>query len=224
MPITRSKRKASLEDEASTKIKPCFVLLKKVKSNVCIQQKNSKLSPIISSQSKLSRQEEKSILISGQKSLDSKLSRQETIKINNNKNDDERNNANRLIQSGIKEINNASQFSQSSSTADVILAMKKIRKVLDGNFKNVKHRLQLQTLPNCLFDLRTCVSLHNSKFKLRKASSSDTYMANIYLSEDRIFQFINYVQHNLCGRKFFPGHATLINIIQEILVSFLLQI
>jgi hypothetical protein len=97
--------------------------------------------------------------------------------------------------------------------------MRSIKKVLENNFKDVSDRLQLQSVPQCLFDLSSCHRNHSKKVDVEEAGSESQYLAKNFLAEERHTQFILYVRNSMCGRKEFPGVAVVKGILEMILVS-----
>lgn len=98
-----------------------------------------------------------------------------------------------------------------------VIMMRKIKKMLENNFKNIAERLQLDPVPACLHDLRNCHD-HHSKSPVLIASVMVKNTAMGYLRAERLFQLLHYVRHNMCGQRLFPGADILINILQKIMV------
>jgi hypothetical protein len=109
---------------------------------------------------------------------------------------------------------------QSASLSDArVVMLRKVRKVLNKNFKNAQERLALDTTPQCLYDLRNCVEHHTSDVTAGKTSQNSVYLAKTYLNEGRHFQFFQYVRHMQIGLKEFPGEEICNKILKQILVS-----
>jgi hypothetical protein len=103
--------------------------------------------------------------------------------------------------------------------SDGVSMMRSIKKVLEDNFKDVSDRLQLQSVPQCLFDLSSCHRNHSKKVNVEEAGSESQYLAKNFLAEERYTQFILYVRNSMCGRKEFPGVVVVKGILEMILVS-----
>ncbi|CRK93811.1 CLUMA_CG007338, isoform A [Clunio marinus] len=94
-----------------------------------------------------------------------------------------------------------------------ILMMKKIRKVLELNFKNTKNRLQIVSTPQCLYNIKQCHQNRSLNTKLTESSVENQFFAKNFFSEDRHYQFILYVRNNMCNKREFPG----VNVIRCVL-------
>lgn len=99
-----------------------------------------------------------------------------------------------------------------------VTMMRKIKKMLENNFKNVAERLQLDPVPACLHNLRNCHDHHSKSLSVPTASIMIKNTAMGYLKAERLFQLLHYVRHNICGQKLFPGADILINILQKMMV------
>ena len=97
--------------------------------------------------------------------------------------------------------------------------MRCIKKVQEENFKNVSERLQLDSKPACLYDLKRCHDLHSSKLRMEIAENESQYLAKNLMVEQRYVQFVMYVRNNMCARKEFPGVAVVLGVLELMLVS-----
>lgn len=111
------------------------------------------------------------------------------------------------------------QFQFKSTDEDGIKMMRCIKKVLEDNFKSVSERLQLQSVPPCLYDLKNCHQFHSKKVELKVAATDSIYLAKNFLDEERHLQFVTYVRNSMCGRKEFPGVAVIRGVLDLMLVS-----
>lgn len=107
--------------------------------------------------------------------------------------------------------------------ADGVKMMRNVKKVLEHNFKNVSDRLQLQSVPPCLYNLSRCHQSHVKKVEVNFAGSESVYLAKNFLEEERHTQFIMYVQNSMCGRKEFPGVSVVRGVLELILVRNILK-
>lgn len=113
-----------------------------------------------------------------------------------------------------------SQSFQDKGSKDAVSAMRKVKKVLSDKFINPAERLQLDVKPNCLFDVEKCKENHQSLDKLpRKANVEAVFVAKLYLTEERHFQFFQHIRRNLIAGNKFPGSDICVNILQEIMVT-----
>lgn len=106
-----------------------------------------------------------------------------------------------------------------NSEDEGVKMMRKIKRVLENNFKDVSDRLQLQSVPPCLYDLKHCHKCHSKKVEVELAGSESQYLAKNFLDEDRHAQFMFYVRNSMCGRKEFPGVTVVRGVLELILVS-----
>lgn len=107
----------------------------------------------------------------------------------------------------------------SESNSDVVKLLKAIKKVLTKSFYDFSERLQLDFIPTHLYDLKAYQAISSSRAYTKHASSASVYVAKNYLTEDRHVQFIHHVKHIMCAQKAFPGPATILGILEVILVS-----
>jgi hypothetical protein len=119
-------------------------------------------------------------------------------------------------------ISNVSQDNPVTSQTNIeeaLKIMKKIKTALKKEYSNVAHRLQLDVVPDCLFDVTKCQENHNSEKLPRKTPIENTFVTKLYLTEERHFQFCHHVRRNIAACKLNPGSDILLSIIQEIMVS-----
>ena len=110
-------------------------------------------------------------------------------------------------------------MTQSQIKCDGVEMMRCIKKVQEENFKNVSERLQLDSKPTCLYDLKRCHEFHSSKLAVEIAESESQYLAKNLLIEQRHTQFVMYVRNNMCARKVFPGVPVVLGVLELIMVS-----
>lgn len=103
--------------------------------------------------------------------------------------------------------------------ADMVKMMRCIKMVLEQSFKDVSNRLQLQSVPAQLYDLKKYRDSFSSKTVVQAASHEIQLLAKNYLTDDRHTQFIIHVRQNMVGRKEYPGLVTVRGILELILVS-----
>lgn len=104
---------------------------------------------------------------------------------------------------------------KSQDVEEGITMMRKIKQMLEKNFKNIAERLQLDPVPSCLFDLTTCHLKHHPKNAV--TTSSSIYSLS-YLDEDEFYQFMHRIRHRTCASSQFPGSDVLIKILESMLV------
>lgn len=105
------------------------------------------------------------------------------------------------------------------SNGGIIGMIRCVKKVLEDDFKDVSKRLQLQSIPPYLYNLKSYNSQIEACTGIQLASKESEYMAKSFLSEDRHCQFIYFVRNSMCGRKEFPGFKVIHGILELILVS-----
>lgn len=103
--------------------------------------------------------------------------------------------------------------------ADMVKMMTCIKMVLERNFKDVSNRLQLQSVPTQLYDMKKYRDSFSSKTVVQAASNEIQSLAKNYLADDRHTQFIIHVRQNTVGRKEYPGLVAVRGILELILVS-----
>lgn len=103
--------------------------------------------------------------------------------------------------------------------ADMVIMLRCIKKVLEQSFKDVSNRLQLQSVPTQLYDLKKYRDSFSSKTVVQAASNEIQSLAKNYLTDDRHTQFIIHVRQNMVGRKEYPGLVAVRGILELILVS-----
>lgn len=118
-----------------------------------------------------------------------------------------------------QEFSTSTTQTSQPSMEEAIKIMKKVKKALKRGYSNVAERLQLDVVPECLFDIAKCHENHNSSKLPRKTSNDDNYLTKLYLTEDRHFQFCHHVRRNIVASKLNPGSDVCLSIIQEIMVS-----
>lgn len=102
---------------------------------------------------------------------------------------------------------------------DVIKMMNSVRKVLVQSYNNISQKLQLDVIPNHLFDLKAHQLLSSKDFNINYASNSSVSLVKACLTEERHLQFIHHVKHNMCSQREFPGADIIYGILELILVS-----
>lgn len=126
--------------------------------------------------------------------------------------------------SNVNQINDEIMVSQVSASQqeiiDGVAMMRKIKKVLESDFKNVHERLQLDPIPMCLYNLKHCIKNHSET--LVHATESQ-YLAKQMLFSNQYFQFISFIR-NMCGRNEQPDSSIMLGILELILVRINLQI
>lgn len=123
----------------------------------------------------------------------------------------------------VNQISNEIMVSQVSISQqeriDGVAMMRKIKKVLESDFKNVHERLQLDPIPMCLYNLKHCIKNHSV---IRNNSLEDQYLAKQMLIGNQFFQFISFIR-NMCGRNEQPDSSILLGILELIMVSLNLE-
>lgn len=191
MPVTtRSKSKKSIEDKVHNESNIMSVKLKDITNS-----KKQKITNNIKHALKLKNIQAEAV-----------LSQQKTVII-------PRMTSTQLQNDGIAKIPTQNQ----SQIEDTITMMRKIKKLLECNFKNVAERLQLDPVPPCLYDLRKCHFTHHSKNSVSLAPKKQKTL-NYYLLHEQFFQFNHSVRHSLCGHDEFPGTEVLIKMLEKIMV------
>lgn len=99
---------------------------------------------------------------------------------------------------------------------DGVAMMRKIKKILESDFKNVHERLQLDPIPMCLYNIKHCITNHSVIHNIH--SLEDQYLAKQMLIGNQFFQFISFIQ-NMCGRNEQPDSSILLGILELIMVS-----
>lgn len=107
-----------------------------------------------------------------------------------------------------------------NSKEDIVSAMRGFKRALEKNFKDVSDRLQLQSVPPLLYDLKDFQKNYSKTANIDFSKSESEYMARSFLSDNRPFLFINYVRNTILGQKEFPGSDVLRGILELIMVSF----
>lgn len=106
-----------------------------------------------------------------------------------------------------------------NSNGDFVNMVRSIKSVLELNFKNVSERLQLESIPPYLYDLKAYQRKFAKNAQVQFASNESVYLAKNLLTEDRHGQFIHYVRNSMCGRSEFPGAMITRGVLELILVS-----
>ncbi|XP_070489754.1 uncharacterized protein [Chironomus tepperi] len=104
-----------------------------------------------------------------------------------------------------------------SNVEEALKIMKKVKAALKKGYSNVPERLQLDVVPDCLFDTEKCHKNHSSDNLPRKAPIENTFVTKLYLAEERHFQFCHHVRRNIVACKLNPGSDICLCIIQEIM-------
>lgn len=120
--------------------------------------------------------------------------------------------------SHVNQIDNEIMVSQVSASQqeriDGVAMMRKIKKVLESDFKNVHERLQLDPIPMCLYNLKHCIKNHSETVVY---ASESQYLAKQMLNCNQYFQFISFVR-NMCGRNEHPDSSIMLGILELIMV------
>lgn len=125
----------------------------------------------------------------------------------------------RLIPASTSEVSVVPASQAPTPDDEGVKMMRNIKKVLERNFKDVSDRLQLQSVPPCLYNLKHCHQSHTKKMEVNFAGPESVYLAKNFLDEDRHTQFTMYVRNSMCGRKEFPGISVVRGVLELILVS-----
>ncbi|CAG9800788.1 unnamed protein product [Chironomus riparius] len=116
--------------------------------------------------------------------------------------------------------NRIQEFPTTSSQTNIeeaLKIMKRVKAALKKGYSNVAERLQLDVVPDCLFDISKCHQNHNSEKLPRKAPIENSFVTKLYLTEERHFQFCHHVRRNIVASKLNPGSDVCLSIIQEIM-------
>lgn len=105
------------------------------------------------------------------------------------------------------------------SNDEIVSMIRSIKKVMELDFKNVAERLQLQSIPPYLYNLKEYQKRFAKNAGVQHASRESEYLAKNFLTEDRFCLFIQYVRNSMCGCNEFPGHIVICGILELILVS-----
>jgi hypothetical protein len=104
-----------------------------------------------------------------------------------------------------------------SNIEEALKIMKRAKTALKKGYSNVAERLQLDVVPECLFDVAKCHQNHNSEKLPRKVPIENSFVTKLYLTEERHFQFCHHVRRNIVASKLNPGSDVCLSIIQEIM-------
>lgn len=106
-----------------------------------------------------------------------------------------------------------------TSNEEVISLMRGVKEALTIYFKDVTNRLQLQSVPPFLYDLKDFHTNYSKPAQIDFSKSESEYMARSFLADDRHFLFINYVRNTILGQREFPGNVVMRGILELIMVS-----
>jgi len=132
-------------------------------------------------------------------------------------------NVKQTTSSPLPAISNGSQecpITSQSNVEEALKIMKTVKTALKKGYSNVAQRLNLDIVPDCLFDITKCHVNHNSGNLPHKTPIENTFVTKLYLTEERHFQFCHHVRRNIVASKLNPGSDVCLSIIQEIMVSF----
>ena len=111
------------------------------------------------------------------------------------------------------------KFSVEAGNTEIVKMMQTIKKVLENDFKDVCGRLQLQSIPTYLYDIKSYHKEYKKTQNLQLASAETKYVAKNFYDEDRHVLFINLVRGSMCAQKKFPGPSVIRHILEMILVG-----
>lgn len=106
-----------------------------------------------------------------------------------------------------------------ASFGDALNAMKKVKKVIEDKLSSPAELLQLDIKPKCLYDIDFCHANHKASKIPQRASTEVSFLSQLYLTEERHFNFVHHIRRNLIANRIFPGTDILLSIFKEIMVS-----
>lgn len=120
--------------------------------------------------------------------------------------------------SHVNQISNEIMVSQvtvsQQERIDGVTMMRKIKKILESDFKNVHERLQLDPIPMCVYNFKHCINNHS---KTHLNTIENQYLAKQMMVGSQHFQFISFIR-NMCGRNEQPDSSLMLGILKLILV------